>query len=118
MSVFSDRLRQLRKFRDVTQAQLAEAIGITDRACRRYEAGENEPTLSVLQSIADFFDVSVDYLMGRDNYWQDKKGSINVKIPPNIFGTTDEELAEMERKAKEKFEKSVKVRKKKMKGGS
>lgn len=89
MSVFSDRLRQLRTFRNVTQAQLAKEIGITDRACRRYESGENEPTLSVLQGIADFFDVSVDYLMGRDNYWQDTKGHINVKIPPDIFSDKD-----------------------------
>jgi len=89
MSVFSDRLRQLRKVREVTQAQLAEAIGITDRACRRYEAGENEPTLSVIQKIADFFDVSVDFLMGRDNYWQDKNGHINVRVPPDIFSQED-----------------------------
>ena len=89
MSVFSDRLRQLRKVREVTQAQLAAAIGITDRACRRYEAGENEPTLSVIQGIADFFDVSVDFLMGRDNYWQDKDGHINVKVPSEIFSQED-----------------------------
>ena len=85
MSVFSDRLRQIRRFRNVTQAQLAEAIGITDRACRRYESGENEPTLSVLQAIADYFDISVDYLMGRDNYWQDSEGHITVRIPPDIL---------------------------------
>ena len=85
MSVFSDRLRQIRRFRNVTQVQLAEAIGITDRACRRYESGENEPTLSVLQAIADYFDLSVDYLMGRDNYWQDSEGRINVRVPPDIL---------------------------------
>lgn len=85
MSVFADRLKQLRRVRGVTQAQLAAAIGITDRACRRYEADENEPTLSVLQNIADFFDVSVDYLMGRDNYWQDSEGRINVKVPLDII---------------------------------
>jgi transcriptional regulator with XRE-family HTH domain len=85
MAAFPERLRQLRMFHNVTQAQLAEAIGTTDRACRRYEAGENEPTLSVLQAIADFFDVSADYLMGRDNYWKDSEGNINVRIPPEIL---------------------------------
>ena len=113
MSVFSDRLKQLRVFRNVTQTQLAKEIGITDRACRRYEAGENEPTLSVIQGIADYFDVSVDYLMGRDKFWRNKEGNIVVPIPPNIFGTSDEEMAEMERKAKEKWEKSNKIRNKK-----
>ena len=95
MSVFSDRLRRLRKARDVTQAQLAEAIGITDRACRRYEAADNEPTLSVIQGIADFFDVSVDFLMGRDNYWQDKDGHIYAQIPPEIF--TQEDIRRMKK---------------------
>ena len=96
MAVFPDRLRQLRMFRDVTQAQLAAAVGITDRACRRYESGENEPTLSVLQAIADFFDVSVDYLMGRDSYWQDSEGRINVRIPPDILNL------ELQNRAKKK----------------
>ena len=63
MSAFSDRLKQLRNEKNVTQTQLAAAIGVTDRACRRYEAGENEPTLSILQSMSDYFNVSVDYLM-------------------------------------------------------
>ena len=85
MSVFSDRLRQLRAVRRITQTELAKAVGVTDRACRRYESGENEPTLSVLQGIADFFDVSVDFLMGRDNYWKDSEGNINVKVPPDIL---------------------------------
>ena len=85
MAAFPERLRQLRMFRNVTQTQLAGAVGITDRACRRYESGENEPTLSVLHAIADFFDVSVDYLMGRDNYWQDTAGNINARIPPDIL---------------------------------
>ena len=85
MSVFSDRLRLLRAYRKVTQTELAKYVGITDRACRRYESGENEPTLSVLQGIADFFDVSVDFLMGRDNYWKDSDGNINVKVPLDIL---------------------------------
>lgn len=76
MSDFSEQLKQLRNQHNVTQAQLAEAIGVTDRACRRYESGENEPTLSVLQAIADYFNISLDYLVGRESYWQnadDKK---------------------------------------------
>ena len=76
----------------MTQARLSEAIGITDRACRRYEAGENEPTLSVLQNIADFFEVSVDYLIGCDNYWQDVDGNIRTNIPPDIFNLDIEKL--------------------------
>lgn len=67
MSAFSQRLKQLRSEAGLTQTKLAKAIGITDRACRRYEAGENEPTMSVLQAIADQFNVSIDYLIGRSD---------------------------------------------------
>jgi len=67
MSVFSQRLKRLRSEAGLTQAQLAKAIGTTDRACRRYEAGENEPTMSVLQAMADQFNVSMDYLIGRSD---------------------------------------------------
>lgn len=67
MSIFAHQLKKLRNENNVTQSQLANAIGVTDRACRRYEAGENEPTISVLQAMADFFDVSTDYLLGRSD---------------------------------------------------
>lgn len=67
MATFPEKLKQLRNEHKITQAQLAKAIGVTDRACRRYEAGENEPTMSVLQAIADHFNVSLDYLTGRSD---------------------------------------------------
>jgi len=62
------RLKELRKSNKVTQAQLATAIGVTDRALRRYESGENEPTMGVLQSMANYFDISLDYLTGTGLY--------------------------------------------------
>jgi len=86
MPIFPERLKQLRSEHKVTQSQLAKAIGVTDRACRRYEAGENEPTLSVLQNMADFFNVSLDYLTGRIDYSQDADGNIKVEAPVDIPG--------------------------------
>lgn len=64
---FVDRLKALRKSNSVTQVILAKALGITDRGYRKYESGENEPTLSVLVALADYFDVSLDYLVGRSD---------------------------------------------------
>ena len=113
MATFSDRLKELRKAKGVTQRQMADFMGIAERNYQRYETGIVDPTASNAMKLADFFEVPTDYLLGRDNYWQDKDGHIVVKMPPNFLGTTDEEYAEMERKAKEKFEKSVKIRKKK-----
>jgi len=113
MANFADRLRELRKTKGVTQRQMADLLGIAERNYQRYETGVVDPTASNATKLADFFEVSVDYLIGRVDFWHDKDGHIVVKTPPNIFGTTDEELAEMERKAKEKWEKSNKARKKK-----
>ena len=113
MANFADRLKELRKVKGVTQRQMADLLGIAERNYQRYETGIVDPTASNATKLADFFEVSVDYLIGRVNFWHDKDGNIGVKMPPNILGTTDEEMAEMERKAKEKFEKSNKVRKKK-----
>lgn len=65
MSVFSERLIELRKTRALSQTDAAKEFGVVVRAYQRYEYGEREPQLSVLVRIADFYDVSLDYLAGR-----------------------------------------------------
>ena len=64
---FSTRLKELRKGKKITQTVLGNAIGITLKQIQRYERDENDPTLSVLIALADFFDVSLDYLTGRSD---------------------------------------------------
>ena len=64
---FPTRLRELRKGKNVSQTVLANNIGVVLKQVQRYEAGQNDPTLSVLLALADFFDVSLDYLVGRSN---------------------------------------------------
>lgn len=65
MSIFTDRLRVHRKQTSLSQIDMAKELGLTHRSYRRYESGETEPTLSVLIKIADYFQVSLDYLAGR-----------------------------------------------------
>lgn len=62
---FKERVRQLRKEKKETQAQVAEAIGIRPRHYQRFELGENLPGYANLIALADHFDVSLDYLTGR-----------------------------------------------------
>lgn len=64
---FSTRLRELRKGKKISQTVLGNEIGITLKQIQRYEREENEPTLPVLLALADFFDVSLDYLVGRSD---------------------------------------------------
>ena len=63
---FSKKLKKLRFMLGCTQAQMAELLGITVRGYRNYELGAREPSLSVLIKLADYFNVSLDELVGRE----------------------------------------------------
>ena len=67
MSVFSERLIELRKEENLSQKEVGKEIGVAVRAYQHYEYGEREPQLSTLVRIADFYDVSLDYLAGRSD---------------------------------------------------
>ena len=60
-------LRRFRKQNKITQIQAAKAAGVSEAMCQFYEYGKNEPTASVLIALADYFDVSLDYLVGRSD---------------------------------------------------
>ena len=59
------RLKALRNERKLTQKQLAEKINVTHVSISGYESGNRTPDTDTLQRIADFFEVSTDYLLGR-----------------------------------------------------
>jgi transcriptional regulator with XRE-family HTH domain len=59
------RLDELKTDRKLMQKQIAEGVNIPIRTYRRYEKGEREPSASIIVSLADFFNVSTDYLLGR-----------------------------------------------------
>ncbi len=67
MPVFYQRLRVIRKENNLTQKQTAEAIGTSEQNYQRYERGSQQPTLPTLIALADLFDVSLDYLVGRSD---------------------------------------------------
>lgn len=62
---FHVRLKELRQSNLKTQKELAEYLGITERSYQRYEAGDREPDIKGLNVLADYFKVTVDYLLGR-----------------------------------------------------
>lgn len=59
------RLKELRKSKNLSQIRLAMELNLNQNTISRYENGEREPGIAELISIADYFDVSVDYLIGR-----------------------------------------------------
>lgn len=64
---FSAHLEQLRKERSLSLNALASEIGITNQAISLMEKGKRAPSFEVLCALADFFDVSLDYLVGRSD---------------------------------------------------
>lgn len=59
------RLKELRKAKGMTQNEVAKVIGYSSLSYARYEKGEREPDINTLCKLADYFEVSVDYLIGR-----------------------------------------------------
>lgn len=59
------RLKELRKKKGVSQLRMATDLNTTQNTISRYETGEREPGIDELIKIADYFNVSVDYLIGR-----------------------------------------------------
>ena len=64
-NVNSVRIKQLRENRNISQEKLAEKIGISKSAISMYEQGSRIAPMKIQEKIADFFDVSLDYLWGR-----------------------------------------------------
>lgn len=64
MSVFAEQLKTLRKINGLIQKELAEKLKIKQNSYSDWENGKSEPNIEMLVRIADYFDVSLDYLMG------------------------------------------------------
>lgn len=67
ISKFYKRLRELRTSKDLSQQKLADKLGTSKSSINMYERGEREPGLELLEAIADFFNVDLDYLLGKSD---------------------------------------------------
>ena len=65
MKEIADILRDLREDRDLNQTQVAEILGTSQQYYSRYENGEHEILLRVVLPLAEYYGVSVDYIVGR-----------------------------------------------------
>lgn len=67
---FQKRLKYARTAFGFTQQQVAEYLDLTLRSYQRYESGDCAPPITMLLAIADLYDISLDYLLCRDNFIQ------------------------------------------------
>ena len=61
------RLRDLRNDNDMNQTQIAEHLGMSQTGYSKYETGENDIPTDVLIKLADLYETSIDYILGRTN---------------------------------------------------
>ncbi|EJT8453875.1 helix-turn-helix transcriptional regulator [Listeria monocytogenes] len=82
----------LREKRNISQRELANRIGINKSVMNRIESGERDIRAHELKAIANYFDVSTDYLLGRDKF--DNSDLLATHIDCNL---TEEERTELEK---------------------
>ena len=104
MVSLSERLKTLRKTKDMTQEQLAEYMGVSPQAVSRWETGATSPDISALPQLADLFGISIDELLGYDEAERQKEISKVIadaeeQINKNI---TEKPIAEL-RKALNRY---------------
>ncbi len=85
--MFGEKLRSLRKERNMTQVDLAKALGLDKSSIAKYESAGIIPSVETLQKIAAFFNVSIDYLLNAQLY--DINNIFNVEIIGTVVAGRD-----------------------------
>ena len=65
--MFAERLKELLKDKNMTQVQLAEALGVSKGTVAMWEIGKREPNFETLNRLSDIFDKRIDYILGNSN---------------------------------------------------
>lgn len=79
------RLKEIRKSKNISQEQAANALGISVRAYQNYEYEQREPNIEMINKLADFYGVTTDYLLGRE------------PLPNPLAGCEKDEVAVIEK---------------------
>lgn len=94
MSIFGERLKELRKESELTQKELADKLSISSSAVAMYERGNREPSFEIMEEIADLFNVDMNFLLGKS---QERNATqINIKISAGGENEQKESLANVE----------------------
>lgn len=72
-NIFGNRLKDLRVSKNMTGVELGKVLSVTKVAISNWESGKRTPDHETLKKIADYFDVTTDYLLGRTDEKQPKK---------------------------------------------
>ena len=85
--MFGENIKNLRKDKSLTQKEIADEYGVTDRAVSTWENGTAEPNYEILKGLAKKYGVTTDYLLGID---YDKLEKLKVALRENGFAVGDD----------------------------
>ncbi|MBC2272436.1 helix-turn-helix transcriptional regulator [Listeria welshimeri] len=88
--MFGNRLKQLRKNNNKTQEDISKILGISRGAYSHIENGRNEPDMETIVKLADIFEVSTDYLLGKSN-----NGLVDIIAAHIDSNATEEDIKEI-----------------------
>lgn len=78
---FNQIILDLRNYRGVSQKQVADSVGISQSTIAKIEIGRNEATASTIRKLADYFQVSADYLLERTDDFANEMTSKKISLP-------------------------------------
>ena len=102
-NLFSERLISLRKEKKLTQYSLAEQLEFSRGQIGNYEQGTREPDQLTLLKIANFFNVSVDYLIGKSNIKQSADSIIDSNPKETTVALHTDDYDELPQEAKDEI---------------
>lgn len=96
--MIGNKIRELRKSLNLSQSELAKRIGVSQTTVTAWETGRAEPSGAYISSLADYFDVTTDYLLGRtkDSHASNDDLSENQKL---IAYSIDPDISDEDRRA-------------------
>lgn len=102
--MFGEKLKELRKYKKLTQEDIAKKFNVNPATVSAWEVGKAQPSYDILVELANYFDVTTDYLL---NYTQDDLNKMKkLKKLLKEVGMWDDNLNDM---SKEDFEKAIKI---------
>ncbi|QNU65781.1 helix-turn-helix transcriptional regulator [Ruminiclostridium herbifermentans] len=107
MSKLSIRLRELREEKKLLQKDIANLLNITASAYGYYEQGKREPDTHTVKSLADFYNVSTDYLLGRTN---NRRTEVQISCIENSLIAAIDSLSPQSKKELEKYVQLLKLK--------
>lgn len=95
--MIGQRIRDLRKQKRMSQTELAKSAGVSQTTVTAWETGKAEPSSSAVANLADIFNVTTDYLLGRPNKQETKKDDVELSDDDVIMTWRGKPLSDEDR---------------------